>query len=159
MQENVSDAYAFLAVLCLPFLGWVLSRPPVWLRVRTRLDPVAVRVWHQVVEQEQPDEEVLRRWAGMRLEQLRGHLERVRRLILDDEWMTGTRQVGNRIARDRLVLDVLEAELAMSAFGPVEPVIALAAPTPVSAPRFAYSAPAARSVVEVIEFGPSGRWL
>ncbi len=159
MQENVSDAYAFLAVLCLPFLGWVLSRPPVWLRVRTRLDPVAVRVWHQVVEQEQPDEEVLRRWAGMRLEQLRGHLERVRRLILDDEWMTGTRQVGNRMARDRLVLDVREAELALSAFGPVEPVIVLAAPTPISAPQFAYSAPAARSVVEVIEFGPSGRWL
>ena len=159
MQEHVSDAYAFLAVLCLPLVAWVVSRPKVWLRIHTRLEPTAIRLWQQVVQPEQPEQEVLRRWAAVRLEQLQGHLERVRRLILDDEWMTATRQVANRMAHAHLVRDVRDAELALAAFGPVEPAFATAAPTPQAATRFAYSTPAARSVSEVIEFGPTSRWF
>ena len=159
MQENVGDAYAFLVVLCAPFLVWVVSRPPIWTRLRPRLEPVAIRLWQQVVEQEQPDQDVLRRWAVDRLEQLRGHLERVRRLILDDEHMTATRQVGNRMAHERLVRDVRDAEAAVLAYGLVERRGPQAAPTPRSLPRLAFSAPAVGPVVEVIEFGPSGRWL
>ena len=160
MQEHVSDAYAFLAVMCLPLLVWVVSRPPVWARVRAHLEPVAVRLWQQLVVPEPPDQAVLRRWAAERLEQLRAHLERVRRLILDDEHMTATRQVGNRMAHERLVRDVREAEEALAAFGPVEPWLVPAAPTlvPMRPARSAYLAPVS-SVVEVIEFGPSGRWI
>ncbi|GAB2592263.1 hypothetical protein [Microlunatus antarcticus] len=159
MQEHVSDAYAFLAVLCLPLVAWILSRPPLWRRIRPRLEPVAVRLWLQVVEQEQPDEGVLRRWAVDRLEQLRGHLERVRRLILDDEHMTATRQVGNRMAHERLVRDVRDAEAAVLAYGLNEVATPEAAPTPRGVPRLAFSAPAVGPVVEVLEFGPGGRWL
>lgn len=159
MQEHVSDGYAFLAVMCLPVVIWVLSRPPVWSRIRVRLEPVAADFWQQIVQPEKPDPEILRGWAAVRLQQLQGHLERVRRLILDDEWMTATRQVANRMAHERLVRDVHEAEMALEAFGPLEPEIALAAATPAAASRFAFSAPAARPVTEVIEFGPSGRWL
>lgn len=159
MQQHVSDAYAFLAVMCLPLLVWVVSRPPVWSRIRARLEPVAVRLWQQLVVAEAPDEAVLRRWAADRLQQLQGHLERVRRLILDDEHMTATRQVGNRMAHERLVRDVCEAEKALAAFGGAEPVWAPAASTPVSMSRYAFSAPVNRSVTEVIEFGPAGRWL
>ena len=159
MQEHASDAYAFLAVMCLPLLAWVVSRPPLWRRIRPRVEPVALRLWQQMVEQEQPDEQVLRRWAMLRLEQLRGNLERVRLLILDDEHMTATRQVGNRMAHERLVRDVRDAEAAVAAYGPVEPVVVSVAPTPRAVPRLAFSAPTTGSVVEVIEFGPSGRWL
>jgi len=159
MQEHVSDAYAFLAVMCLPLVGWVVSRPPLWRRLRPRLEPAAVRLWQQLVVPEPPDEAVLRQWAVVRLEELRGHLARVRRLLLDDEHMTATRQVGNRMAHERLVRDVLEAEEVLAAFGVADPAIAPAAPTPVSASRFAFSAPVARSVTEVMEFGPTGRWL
>lgn len=159
MEQHVSDAYAFLAVMCLPVLVWVASRPPVRSRLRTRLEPSAVRLWQVLVLPEPPDEGILRQWAAVRLEELRGHLERVRRLILDDAWMTATRQVANRMAHERLVRDVREAEQAMEVFGSVEPAAASAAPTPVSAARFAYSAPAARSVTEIIEFGPTSRWL
>ena len=159
MQENVGDAYAFLVVLCAPFLVWVISRPPIWRRLRPRLQPVAMRLWLQVVEQEQPDEDVLRRWALVRLEQLRGHLERVRLLILDDEWMTATRQCANRMAHAHLVRDVAAAEAAVLAYGPIEPVFAPAAASPFASPRLAFSAASSRPVVEVIEFGPGGRWL
>ena len=159
MQEHATDAYAFLAVMFLPVVAWIISRPWVWSRIRPRLEPVAVRLWQQLVLPEQPDPEVLRRWAVVRLEQLQGHLERVRRLVLDDEHMTATRQVGNRMAHERLVRDVREAAVALEAFGPLEPAAATAAPTALAASRFAFSAPAARPVVEVIEFGPGGRWL
>lgn len=159
MQEHASDAYAFLAVMFMPVVAWVVSRPPVWSRIQPRLEPLAVRLWQQLVQPEQPDQEVLHRWAVLRLDELRGHLERVRRLILDDEWMTATRQVANRMAHEHLVRDVREAEVALEAFGPLEPQIVTAAATPLAASRFAFSAPAARSVVEVIEFGPSGRWI
>ena len=159
MQEHLGDAVAFVVVMFLPPIAWTLSRPPVWRRLRPRLEPLAVRLWEQLVDREQPDDEVLRLWAALRLEQLRGHLERVRRLILDDEWMTATRQTANRLAHVRLVRDVREAEVALSAFGPVPPVAAPAALTPLAAPRLAFSAPVNRSVVEVIEFGPSGRWI
>jgi len=155
MQEQASDAYAFLAVMCLPVLIWIISRPPLWSRLRPRLEPAVVRLWQQIVEPEQPDLEVLRRWTAVRLEQLQGHLERVRRLISDDEWMTATRQVANRMAHEHLVRDVREAEATLEGFGPVEPEAAVWLPTS----RLAFSAPPTRSVVEVIEFGPSGRWL
>ncbi|GAA3567407.1 hypothetical protein GCM10022197_24390 [Microlunatus spumicola] len=158
MQEHGSDAYAFLVVMCLPLVGWLLARPPVWRRLRVRLEPAAVWVWRQVVLPDPPDEAVLRRWATIRLEELRRHLDRVQRLILDDEWMTATRQMANRMAREHLVRDVREAEAALSAFGPLEPLTAPAGPSPLATSRLVYSAPAARPVVEVMEFGPSGRW-
>ena len=159
MQEQVSDAVAFLVVLFLPLVAWVVSRPPIWLRIRTQLEPVAVRLWQQVIQPDEPDEAALHRWALVRLEQLRGHLERVRRLILDDDWMTATRQTANRMAYEHLVRDVREAETTVSAYGPVEPWLAPAAPTPLATARFSFSAPAPRSAVEVIEFGPRGRWI
>lgn len=160
MEQHASDAYAFLAVVCLPLLVWLVTRPPVWSRIRAHLEPVAARLWQQLVVPEPPDAAVLQRWAAVRLEELRAHLERVRRLILDDEHMTATRQVGNRMAHERLVQDVREAEEALSAFGPVEPwlVPAAATPTPTQPARSAYRAPSS-SVVEVIEFGPRGRWI
>ena len=158
MEQHVSDAYAFLAVMCLPLLVWLVTRPPVWSWIRAHLEPVAVRLWQQLVVSEPPDEAMLLRWAAERLEQLRGHLERVRRLVLDDEHMTAIRQVGNRMAHERLVRDVREAEEALAVFGPIEPWLAPAAPMPTSMrpAQFVYRSPAS-SVVEMIEFGPSGR--
>ena len=156
MQEH--DAYAFLAVMCLPLVVWVISRPLLWSRIRPRLEPAAVHLWQQLVQPEQPDREILRRWAALRLEQLQGHLERVRRLILDDEWMTATRQVANRMAHEHLVRDVREAEVDLEKFGPSEPAAAVGMSTPLASQRLAFSAPAARPVVEMIEFGPTGRW-
>jgi hypothetical protein len=158
MQEHASDAYAFLAVMGLPVVVWVISRPPVWSRLRPRLEPVAVRLWQQLVQPEQPDLEVLRRWAAVRLEQLQGHLERVRRLILDDEWMTATRQVANRMAHEHLVRDVREAAAELERFGFSAPAAATGMSTPLASQRLAFSAPAPRPVVEMIEFGPRGRW-
>jgi hypothetical protein len=159
MQENVADAVAFTVVFALPFTAWVISRPPVWRRVRAWLEPLARRLWAQLAQPDEPDESLLRQWALSRLEQLRAHLERVRRLILDDEWMTATRQTANRIAHERLIHDVREAELAVAAYGPVETFEAAAAPTPRALPRLTFAAPAAGKAVEVMEFGPSGRWL
>ena len=61
MQEHVIDAYAFLGVICLPLLAWVVSRPPLWSRIRARLEPLGVRVWQQLVVPEPPDRAVLQR--------------------------------------------------------------------------------------------------
>ena len=156
MQENVADAVAFSVMMVLPFVAWIVSRPPVWRVVRRWLEPLGRRLWHQLVQPEEPDEQALRQWAVLRLEQLQEHLARVRRLILDDAWMTATRQTANRIACEHLVHDVREAEAAVAAFGPVE---VPAAPTPFAAPRLTFAAPAAGSTVEVMEFGPVGRWF
>jgi hypothetical protein len=159
MQEHVGDVVAFFVMLCLPLIVWVVSRPPVWRRLRPRLERVAIALWRQLVQPDEPDQEALRRWAVLRLEQLRHHLERVRRLIVDDEWMTATRQTANRMAYEHLVRDVREAETTASAFGPVEPWLAPAAPSPLATSRFSFTAPAQRPAVEIIEFGPRGRWI
>ncbi len=154
-MEHTSDALAFAVVMVLPPVAWVLSRPPIWTRVRARLRPLGVRLWRQVVVEDVPDPEALQRWAQQRLARLRTDLERVRRLLLDDEWMTGTRQVGNRIAYERLVVDVREAERQV----PTTVLEALATPTPIGAPRFTFVAPSTEPATEMIEFGPSGRWF
>ena len=158
-MEQPNDTVAYIAVLCLPFVAWLVSRPPVWSRLRPRLEPGLVRLRQQLTETEEPDEGVLRSWAVKRLEQLVGDLERVRRLLSDDAWMTATRQVGNRLAYERLTRDVREAEVAAAAFGPVNLPVQQAAPTPVGVPRPVSYAPAPASVVEIIEFGPTGRWV
>ena len=159
MQEHSSDVVAFCVVLLLPLAAWVVSRPPLWLRVRARLGPFGVRLWRQLSVPEPPDEDQLRRWAEQRLEQLQHHLERVRRLILDDAWMTATRQVANRLAHEHLVRDVHAAEAAVAVFGPVAAWMVPTGPTLMAVPRFANAAPAPRATVEVIEFGPRGRWV
>src|SRR4051794_41960370 len=106
MQENIADAIAFTIVFVLPFGAWVISRPPVWRRVRAWLEPLARRVWAQLVQPDEPDEQLLRQWALSRLEQLRAHLERVRRVVLGDEGVTGARQTGEPIAHERPIPDV-----------------------------------------------------
>lgn len=155
-MQSTADAMTFLLVLCLPVVAWVLSRQPVWSRLWPLLRPLGVRLWRQVVVDEAPDPALLQRWAVERLQRLRADLERVRALVLDDEWMSATRQTGNRMARDRLVVDVRRAEADVAGFASVE---VPASPTPFAAPRFTFAAPSTKPAVEMIEFGPSGRWL
>lgn len=160
MQENVADAVAFTVALVLPLVAWIVSRPPIWRRLRVWVVPFFARLWEQLVQPDEPDEQQLRRWAALRLEELQGHVERVRLLILDDEWMTATRQTANRMAYERLVHDVRVAAAALASYGPVEVYELQAAPTPRALPRLTFAAsPAAGTTVEVMEFGPTGRWL
>jgi len=154
-MDHALDAICFAVVMVVPLLVWVVSRRPVWVRIEGLLRPLGARVWQQLVVDDTPDPAALLRWAQQRLARLRADLERVRRLLLDDEWMSGTRQVGNRLAYERLVVDVREAERQVPAAALEVP----AAPSPVSAPRFAFVAPNTKPAVEMIEFGPSGRWL
>lgn len=156
MQHDTSDTVAFVLVLCVPVAVWLASRPWAWPRIVAVLRPVGTRLWRQVVVEDLPDEATLQRWALERLERLRADLARVGRLLLDDDWMSATRQVGNRLAYERLVVDVHEAERRMAVLAVVETP---AAPTPVAAPRFAFVAPSSQPSVEVIEFGPGGRWV
>lgn len=92
-------------------------------------------------------------WLMTRREQLTENLRRIEFLLLHDQAMSATRQLGNRLARDQLV-----ASLALipdrppgqdrrfahpTAFAPMPDDIA--APTPTTATR--------RPVVEVLEVG------
>ncbi|SEP77531.1 hypothetical protein [Microlunatus flavus] len=155
-MQHAGDAVTFVVVLCLPVAVWLISRPWAWERIRPYARRFGLRIWGQLVVDEEPDPATLQRWAVERLGRLRTDLERVRRLLLDDEWMSATRQVGNRLAYERLVVDVRRAEAQVPAA--LVPDVA-AAPTPVAAPRFAFVAPSGQPSVEVIEFGPAGRWL
>ena len=159
MQHDSSNVAMYAVVLCLPLLVWVVSRPVVWQRVRPRLAPYAKRVWAALLEREGPDDLVLQRWALIRLDQLRHDLERVRRLLADDAWMTATRQTGNRLAYEHLLHDVREAEATAAAYGPVEDSAAVAAPTPRPLPRLTFAPVETRTNVEVLELGPTGRWF
>jgi hypothetical protein len=156
-MQSTADTMTFVLVLCLPVVVWVLSRGPVWSRVWPLLRPLGARLWRQVVVDEAPDPADLQRWAVERLQRLRADLERVRLLLLDDEWMSGTRQVGNRLAYERLVLDVRRAESEVAGFAVT--FEERAAPTPLAAPRYTFVAPSSQPAVEMIEFGPSGRWF
>lgn len=151
-MRSSADAVTFVVVLCLPVVAWVISRPWVWRWIDPYVRRLGLLVWRQVVTQDEPDPATLQRWAEERLERLRSDLERVRRLVQDDDWMSATRQVGNRLAYERLVVDVRAAEREV-------PALVDVVPTPVGAPRFAFAAPSTQPAVEVIEFGPSGRWL
>jgi hypothetical protein len=155
-MQSTADAMTFVLVLCLPVVVWVLSRGPVWSRLWPLLRPLGVRLWRQVVVDDTPDPATLQRWAVERLQRLRADLERVRMLLLDDDWMSATRQSGNRMAYDRLVVDVRRAEADVAGFAEVE---LPAAPTPYAVPRFTFAPPSNQPAVEMIEFGPSGRWL
>ena len=152
-MQNTADAITFVVVLCLPVVAYVVSRPWVWKRIRPYARRLGLRFWRQVVAEDEPDPALLQRWAEERLARLRTDLERVRRLLLDDEWMSATRQVGNRLAYERLVVDVRAAGRAVPA------ALVDLVPAPVIAPRFTFAAPSTQPAVEVIEFGPSGRWL
>lgn len=154
-MQSTADAITFLVVLCLPVVAWVVSRRMVWSRVSRWLRPLGVRLWRQVVVDDTPDPATLQRWAVERLGRLRADLERVRVLLLDDEWMSATRQVGNRLAYERLVVDVRRTQAEVAGLELEAP----AAPIPFATPRYTFVAPSNEPAVEMIEFGPSGRWF
>ena len=152
-MEHVNDGQIFLAVLCLP----LLVRLVMWPRVRgplgTALRPVAVRVWQQQARPEDPDAEMRALWDAVHHEQLQRDLERVGRLLVLDEWMSGTRQLGNRLAYAQLSRDVRQAQ-AYAVAARVEPR------TPQTCrpvPSFVAPGSTSTASVEIMEFGPGRR--
>jgi hypothetical protein len=75
------------------FIGQYLRRR--WARVLERLDPPS--------EQDEVAQEMR---LVIRGDKLRADVRRVQRLLLTDEWMPATRQVGNRIAYEWLVREL-----------------------------------------------------
>lgn len=88
-----------------------------------RLRDWAAARWERPEEVDPEAEELA---IFLRRQRLNAHLERVRRILRDDEWMSATRQVGNRLAYASLV-----AELARTPEVYAVP-LASAAPTTVA---------------------------
>lgn len=91
-------------------------------------------------------------WLMARRRQLSADLARIEQLLLRDDTMSATRQLGNRLARDQLILslaripDVLPGRDRYFSYEPV-PTVAydIAAPSPALAGR--------RASVEVLDVG------
>lgn len=91
---------------------------------------------------EEVDPEVEEMAIYLRRQRLNAHLDRVRRLMLDDEWMSATRQLGNRLAYASLVREIAT----------VPEVYAVPAPV-VAAGLSAYAPRRVSSPVEILEVG------
>ena len=151
---NHDGAY-FAVVLCLPLVVRLLLVPRIGRPVRAWSASLGEQLWTHLREREEPDEQVLQRWALARLDELERHLARVRQLVVSDDDMSATRQLGNRIALERLLVDAAAAfdaapdrvdDPPRPAWRPSSPVRYLAGPACVAA-----------SAVEVLEFGPGQR--
>lgn len=81
----------------------LISRPA--LRVLT---PWVERAVARLDRPEDIDPEAEEMALYLRRQRLVGHLDRVRRILANDEWMPATRQVGNRLAYASLVHDIAQ---------------------------------------------------
>ena len=84
-------------------------------------------------------------WLMARRRQLTSDLRRIESLLLHDDWMSATRQLGNRLARDQLLVslaripELLPAQDRYFGYNAVTPPAAdapdAAAPSPWASPR------------------------
>jgi len=154
----------------LELTAWTLVVVLVLLPALLRIGPVrraAFRLGAAAVERLTPEPEVdqdaLDLYRALRYERLQRDLDRLRRVLLTDETKSAVRQIGNRMAHDRLLHDLAElAEAGRSApaAGPVargrQPVRtqpAEAWPLPTAAPSALPTGGQHRPVVEVLELG------
>lgn len=100
-------------------------------------------------------------WLMARRRQLMADLRRIESLMLHDDWMSATRQLGNRLARDQLIVSLARIPELLPArdrwFGydaPTPVAYDVAAPAPLTVPT-ALAAPTnlsdRRTSVEVLD--------
>jgi hypothetical protein len=148
--EGVPDMTALVVMLSLPFVVWLLSQS--WMQRLLR--PFGVWLWARMVPEAEPDAAALELWHALRRERLQRDLERVRRLIADDGWMSATRQVGNRMAFEQLLAELADLGPA-PALQPAEAwsISPTASPMP-SSVLLAGPLPPSTPYVEILELGP-----
>lgn len=102
-MSDLSNGQAWVIVLALPFAVWLLNqswvRRPLWVAAR----PLLARLSARLTRVEEPDPETVELWNAVRRQRLQADLDRIRRLVADDAWMSATRQLGNRLAHAQLV--------------------------------------------------------
>jgi hypothetical protein len=148
--ERTPDMTGLVVMLCLPFLVWLLSQS--WMRRLLR--PVGLWLWARVNPVTEPDAASLELWHALRRQQLQRDLDRVRRLIADDAWMSATRQVGNRMAYEQLLAELADLGPA-PALQPAD--VWTLSPTSTPMPSSALLAgplPPSTPYVEILELGP-----
>jgi len=95
-------AYAVIAVvLVVPVL---VSVPA----VRACVVRLVISAVARLTPEPEVDQDVLDLYEALRREQLLRNLARLHRVIATDEHMSAVRQIGNRMAYDRLLLDLSE---------------------------------------------------
>ena len=152
MGERTPDMTSLVVMLCLPFVVWLLSQS--WMQRLLR--PFGLWVWARVNPVTEPDAASLELWHALRRQRLQRDLERVRRLIADDAWMSATRQVGNRMAYEQLLAELADLGPA-PALQPADVWTISPTPTPSSMPSSALLAgplPPSTPYVEILELGP-----
>lgn len=91
----------FCVLLVVPL---VAALPP----VRARLVRLGVRALERLTAEPEPDQDALDLYEAVRRERLLRDVARLRRVLAHDEHMSAVRQIGNRMAYDRLVHDLSE---------------------------------------------------
>ena len=102
-MSDVSNGQSWVILLCLPFVVWLFNLSWVRRRLRTAAGPLLARLSARLTRVEEPDPEAVELWNAVRRQRLQADLDRIRRLVADDAWMSATRQLGNRMAYARLV--------------------------------------------------------
>lgn len=136
---------------------WALSRPRVCRPLAAGVVTAARWLVHRCVRAEEMEDVAVRAaFARQRRRRLWADLRRLDRLIATDEWMSATRQLGNRMARAQ-VLDEIRRLPAVDPDLPAE--LPWDSPTtePEPAPEFVEDLVPRFSEPEVLELGRGHR--
>ena len=93
------------AIFCVLLLVPVFAALP---PVRVRLVRLGVRALERLTAEPEPDQDALDLYEALRRERLLRDVARLRRVLAHDEHMSAVRQIGNRMAYDRLLHDLSE---------------------------------------------------
>lgn len=117
-MSDLSNGHAWVIVLSLPFVVWLLNQTWVRRPLRAAAGPLVARLSARLTRVEEPDPERVELWNAVRRQRLQADLDRIRRLVVTDTWMSATRQLGNRLAYAQLVDELDQIPVADVAFSP-----------------------------------------
>ena len=124
-----SDAVSYVVSCVILALLVLAALPPVRVRL-VRLGTVALE---RMTAEPEIDQDALDLYEAVRRERLLGDVARLRRVLAHDEHMSAVRQIGNRMAYDRLLLDLSEIrDLAPSLAVVPQPASGWSSPDPLS---------------------------
>lgn len=146
---ELSSYVIFCLVIVVPLLVALPS-------VRVRLGRLGAGVLDRLTVEPEVDQDALDLYEAVRRERLLRDVARLRRVLAHDEHMSAVRQIGNRMAYDRLLQDLSEVrDVAPSLALVHQPALGWSSADPAGWPALPRANPDSqfRPTVETLELG------